>query len=59
MHFDYPISLLLLEHVYVFSFLTIQPAIKVRVGGHLEARMWQQEAADVGEAGVNMLPHIL
>lgn len=39
--------------------LTSQPAIKVRVGCHLEARMWQQEAADAGEAGVDVLPHIL
>lgn len=39
--------------------LTFQSAVKVRVGGHLEARVWQQEAADVGEAGVNVLPHVL
>ena len=40
-------------------FHTSQPAVKVRVGGHLEARMRQQEAADVGEAGVDVLPHVL
>lgn len=40
-------------------FLTSQPAVKVGVGGNLEARMWQQEAADVGEAGVDVLPYIL
>lgn len=39
--------------------LTSQPAIKVRVGRHLEARMWHQEAADAGEAGVDVLPHVL
>ena len=40
-------------------FLTFQSSIKVRVGGHLEARMRQQETADVGEAGVDVLPYIL
>lgn len=43
----------------MFLFLTFQSSIKVRVGGHLEARMRQQEAADVGEAGVDVLPHVL
>lgn len=41
------------------GFLTFQSAVKVGVGGHLEARMWQQEAADVGEAGVDVLPYVL
>lgn len=31
------------------SHLTMEAAIKVRVGGHLEARVWQQKAADFGE----------
>lgn len=44
---------------HMSCFLTSQPAIKVRVGGHLEAGMRHQEATNVGEAGVNMLPHIL
>ena len=38
---------------------TSQPAIKVWVGGHLQAWVWQQEAANVGEARVDVLPHIL
>lgn len=38
---------------------TSEPPIEVRVGGHLEAGVRQQEAADVGEAGVDVLPHIL
>lgn len=39
--------------------LTSQPAVKVGVGGHLEARVGQQETVDVGEAGVDVLPHVL
>jgi len=31
----------------------------VRVGGHLEAGVGQQEAADVGEARVDVLPDVL
>lgn len=31
----------------------------MRVGGHLEAGVGQQEAADVGEAGVDVFPDIL
>lgn len=46
-------------HSTCSCFLTLQPAIEVWVGGHLEARMRQQEAADVGEAGVDVLPDIL
>ena len=42
-----------------FCSLTFKPAVKVRVGCHLEPRMWQQEAADVGEAGVDVLPYVL
>lgn len=38
---------------------TSEPAVEVRVGGHLEARMWEQEAADVGEAGVDVFTDIL
>lgn len=39
--------------------LTSQPAVKDGVSGHLEARVRQQEAADVGEARVDVLPHVL
>lgn len=39
--------------------LTSEPPIKVRVGGHLEAGVRQQEAADVGEAGVDVFPDVL
>lgn len=39
--------------------LTSQPAIKIRVGRYFEARMRHQEAADVGEAGVDVLPYVL
>lgn len=31
----------------------------MRVGRHLEARVRQQEAGDVGEAGVDVLPDVL
>lgn len=31
----------------------------MRVGGHLEAGVRQQEAADVGEAGVDVFPDVL
>lgn len=49
-----------LLQVQVWGFgLTSQSAVKVPVCGHVEARMWQQEAADVREAGMDVLPHIL
>ena len=32
-------------------------ALERRAGGHFQARMGQQEAGDVGEAGVDVLPH--
>lgn len=38
---------------------TSEPSVKVRVGRHLEARVRQQEAGDVGEAGVDVLPDVL
>lgn len=38
---------------------TPESAIKVRVGGDLEAGMWHEERRDVGKAGVNVFPHIL
>lgn len=44
---------------HLLSVLTFQSAVKVGVGGHLEARVRQQEAVDVGEAGVDVLPHVL
>lgn len=31
----------------------------MRVGGHLQSGVWQQEAADVGEAGVDVFPDVL
>lgn len=39
--------------------VTSKPSVKVRVGRHLEARVRQQEAGDVGEAGVDVLPDVL
>ena len=39
--------------------LTIELALERRAGGHFQARMGQQEAGDVGEAGVDVLPHSL
>lgn len=38
---------------------TFDSPIKVWVGGHFEARVRHQEAGDVGEAGVDVFPHIL
>lgn len=38
---------------------TSEPSIKVWVGGHLQAGVRQQEAADVGEAGVDVFPDVL
>lgn len=38
---------------------TLDPAIEVRVGGDFETRMGHEETGDVGETGVNMLPHVL
>lgn len=38
---------------------TCESAIKVGVGGHLEAGVGQEEAANVREAGVDVLPDIL
>lgn len=38
---------------------TSQPPVEPGVGGHLEAGVRQQEAADVGEAGVDVLPDVL
>ena len=38
---------------------TSEPSIKVWVGGHLQSRVRQQEAADVGEAGVDVFPDVL
>lgn len=45
-------------HTVVYS-LTSESAIELGVGGHFEARMWQQEAFNFGETGVDVLPHIL
>ena len=39
--------------------MTFEPAVEVRVGGHPEAGVWEQEAADLGEAGVDVLPDVL
>lgn len=38
---------------------TSQSAIKMGVCGHFKARMRKQEAADVRETGVDVLPDIL
>lgn len=38
---------------------TFESAVKVRVGCHFEARVWQQEAADVGKTGVDVFSDIL
>lgn len=38
---------------------TSEPSVKVRVGRHLQARVRQQKAGDVGEAGVDVLPDVL
>lgn len=38
---------------------TFNSSIKVWVRGHFEARVWHQEAGDVGEAGVNVFTHVL
>lgn len=49
-------------YMYVFECVeayTLDSAIKVRVGGDLEAGMRHEEAGDVGKARVNVLPHIL
>lgn len=43
----------------MFVVFTFEPAVEVRVGGHLEAGVRQQEAADVGEAGVDVFPDVL
>ena len=37
--------------------LTMELALERRAGSDLQARMRQQEAGDVGEAGVDVLPH--
>ena len=37
----------------------MESAVKVGVDGHLEARVGQQEAVDVGEAGVDVFPDSL
>ena len=39
--------------------LTPESTVKVWVGGHLEARVGLEEAADVGETRVDVLPHVL
>lgn len=39
--------------------LTPQSAVKVWVCGHLESRVWHEEAGDVGEAGMNVFPYVL
>lgn len=38
---------------------TCEPPIEMRIGGHLEARVRQQETADFGEAGVDVSADIL
>lgn len=38
---------------------TPQSAVKAWVSGHLESRVWQEEAGDVGEAGMDVFPHVL
>lgn len=38
---------------------TLKSAIKMGVGGDLEAGMWHEETGDVGKAGMNVLPHVL
>ena len=38
---------------------TLKSAIEVWVGGHLEAWVGHQKAGDVGEAGVDVFPHVL
>lgn len=38
---------------------TCEAAVKVWVGGHLQAGVRQQEAANVGEAGVDVFPDVL
>ncbi len=45
--------------VCVSQCFTFELSVKVRVGGHLEAGVRQQEAADVGEAGVDVFPDVL
>lgn len=39
--------------------VTCEAAVEVRVGGHLQAGVRQQVAADVGEAGVDVFPDVL
>ena len=41
------------------SVCTFQPSIKVWVGGHPQARMRQQEAGDLVEAGADVLADLL
>lgn len=38
---------------------TLESAIKVGIGGDLEAGMWHEEAGDVGKAGVYVLSNVL
>lgn len=45
--------------MFLYECCTSEPAVKVRVGGHLEAWMWEQEAANIGEARVDVLADIL
>lgn len=52
-------SLAISLHYYCCLFLTSQPAVKFWVSSHLQARMWQQEAVDVGETVLDMISHIL
>lgn len=52
-------SLVISLHYYCCLVLTSQPAVKFWVSSHLQARMWQQEAVDVGETVLDMISHIL
>lgn len=38
---------------------TFNSSIKMRVSGHFEARVRHQETGDVGEARVDVFPHVL